>query len=140
MPHGNYFRFIWFLLKRKVKCNQRVLKSFDNLNQINSAEYCRCKPANMTAYPTIKFKIQPTLFKPPVSLIFLPEHYMVPKNPSLDRHAEQECMLTLRPDPEKVKGRGRWILGSRFLLGHFSVYDLTENRQRIGLISFGVTA
>ena len=48
-------------------------------------------------------------------------------------------MLSLRPDPEKTNG-DRWILGSRFLLGHFSVYDLTEDRQRIGLISFGETA
>lgn len=65
---------------------------------------------------------------------FSPDYYMVPDDLNLPQSVSQKCNLTFVPLVSVPGVKSQLVLGNPFLRAYFSIFDLSEDAQRIGLV------
>lgn len=88
---------------------------------------CDCVPSQLGNYPLMKITMGGGIV-----FDFIPDYYMVPDDLNLPQSVSQKCNLTFVPLVAGVKSQ--WVLGNPFLRAYFSIFDLSEDAQRIGLV------
>lgn len=99
--------------------------------------YCPCRPATLNSLNLPSFTYAFTSETGvEAKFQFTAKYYFQfeVNNAGQGSNTERQCLLAFKPAVTDNRGRASYTLGSSFLRRYFSIFDLSEGRQRIGLI------